>query len=1599
MQKRFLSLALTLCLLIGLLPAVAVPHAQAAVESMSVTLFGATTTVNAGETLYWADDGTNIPAAVTADDDWNYSLAIVDDIPVVTLRNANYRYAKSFLYKKFDGSLKVKYEGINNVCVPLDRTSKTYRYFVSFASATNSPGKGHLYILGGENAVLNVTGGDDNNSIIEVQNKAYLTFSGGTLNIEKTNAYGVLSLIGAAYAKTTIENCNLTVKDNTNVSNKRPAVTLGHDTYGLTIRNSNVVIENNGNIGLCLGYFQTNMAGVLNPAPLTITGNSDIKVVNNSLSASYSYSGAGIYAQNITVEGGSLEVEGKKQAIYTTSGKAPILSSYAGGYHMFTAKNGDPVDAYTATTYFKVIPSTVCLHKQTVTTEEVTQAATCGKEGAKNVIVTCADCGEFISESVATIPATNAHSYDPVTGICSVCGDVDIPLVGPTWPEDVTFATAAQMANVVVEKKASAGGAVTAHPGGRITYKLLITNNNAEAINVHIEDAIPRGARLVSGCDYTSGRALYWVEKDIAPGETRVITYNVAPDYTINEIRASETDIILTNTDAKVMDVTVPAPVKDIWVLPTFNETDRYRMEMGIKALVNANLSAKNSGNNAYNRIYLIAAMYQVGFSASTAFGSGNPDELFVNAFEKGTFKTVVPTLYGGTKVPASADSYMRGDRATSVTTADLITGDVIVVQRDGETKLYIYDGTYLVETGETAVTTNIDPIPVLQALPFSDKYFVCRQSFVIATAFSLESNEYYNDYDKQEYTELEKALVATAKAYLLRGDRTQYDDGSINPVQGRFEVLVRNPEDYTVDQYGYLDCSHFTYDLHWATYGYAAKATNTSGSTVDYGTCKNMLDCIERGWNSTTLTGSNKSAIYYYKPTGNETDAEKEAIYQTFISRLRPGDIITYRYAGETGGHAMLYIGRGLLIHCTGSMYSKTNKQDTHEAAIRFMGVDELFDKSVNANRYLFDHSRFGIVRPQNLTTPKITENTANRVANLQGIVAEKVSSTAMGKTVNPGDEITYTFYVFNTNEEDKTIAIRDVLSEYVSFVSATNGGTVSGNEINWNFTVPAGVRTAVSYTVKVNKGVAAYTAIDGSKATVNGVAHKCIDSYVANTLNAEQQQTLIDAINAVKNMDRTGLNAVQIAELIYKEAFGVEHIFGGQVTNERELVCGDTDKNYSTKGKDNMGVFNDTWYYESSYTTMVSLMDINTSAPAMMVAPGLYGGTLVYNSSYYSKNYGRDEKYTRYLSVNDTSLRSRLFWEKDLVVGDILMLGGSSSVYLYIYVGDNTMLYLSDFSARSAQERLQYAPHSDWKYVAVLRPSMVMETVCQHTEEIIPGKDATCTETGLTEGKKCTACGELLVEQTEIAALGHTAVTTVEAVNATCTEAGSKKTTVTCEVCGEVISKTTEKIPAPGHSYANDAANECSVCGAVRANITVVDDEVFLHANGMTGVKVHVFNITDKEVADIDVWNNLRAADPAFKSYTKFPRKLAKGTYVLRIQYNDADGVKQADSHQVTIDYTPATTTAPQATVRGKTVSIDQQGTNVRKVHVFYVDGKEIADTNDWYALKAADPMFRSYTKTQLTVKNSGAYVVRIEYVDENGDDQKISRMITVQ
>ena len=108
----------------------------------------------------------------------------------------------------------------------------------------------------------------------------------------------------------------------------------------------------------------------------------------------------------------------------------------------------------------------------------------------------------------------------------------------------------------------------------------------------------------------------------------------------------------------------------------------------------------------------------------------------------------------------------------------------------------------------------------------------------------------------------------------------------------------------------------------------------------------------------------------------------------------------------------------------------------------------------------------------------------------------------------------------------------------------------------------------------------------------------------------------------------------------------------------------------------------------------------------------------------------------------------------------------------------------------------------------VLCLNPSSIVSIT--HTEVPIEGKDATCAEKGLTNGVKCSVCGEILTPQTEIEKLAHTRVK-IAGKPATCTQTGLTNG-VKCSVCGTVLTaqRTTAKSE---HRY---VSGKCTVCGA---------------------------------------------------------------------------------------------------------------------------------------------------------------------------------------
>lgn len=109
---------------------------------------------------------------------------------------------------------------------------------------------------------------------------------------------------------------------------------------------------------------------------------------------------------------------------------------------------------------------------------------------------------------------------------------------------------------------------------------------------------------------------------------------------------------------------------------------------------------------------------------------------------------------------------------------------------------------------------------------------------------------------------------------------------------------------------------------------------------------------------------------------------------------------------------------------------------------------------------------------------------------------------------------------------------------------------------------------------------------------------------------------------------------------------------------------------------------------------------------------------------------------------------------------------------------------------------------------------------TAIPHTEVVDKAVEPTCTETGLTEGKHCSVCSAVLVEQKVVPVKGHTEVID-KAVEPTCTKTGLTEGKH-CSVCSAVLVKQ-EIVPALGFTVSG------SVDGVTdNAMVTLLKDGV---------------------------------------------------------------------------------------------------------------------------------------------------------------------------
>lgn len=115
----------------------------------------------------------------------------------------------------------------------------------------------------------------------------------------------------------------------------------------------------------------------------------------------------------------------------------------------------------------------------------------------------------------------------------------------------------------------------------------------------------------------------------------------------------------------------------------------------------------------------------------------------------------------------------------------------------------------------------------------------------------------------------------------------------------------------------------------------------------------------------------------------------------------------------------------------------------------------------------------------------------------------------------------------------------------------------------------------------------------------------------------------------------------------------------------------------------------------------------------------------------------------------------------------------------------------------------------------------------MAEHTPEVLPAVQTSCANAGLTEGSRCSVCGEILVQQEVIPQLEHTPKT-IHGIYPMCFRDGWTDG-LECAVCGEIL-KECEVIPALSHITGGLPSEEptcssvgwteglaCQICGYI--------------------------------------------------------------------------------------------------------------------------------------------------------------------------------------
>ncbi|MBQ7624314.1 MAG: DUF11 domain-containing protein [Clostridia bacterium] len=516
------------------------------------------------------------------------------------------------------------------------------------------------------------------------------------------------------------------------------------------------------------------------------------------------------------------------------------------------------------------------------------------------------------------------------------------------------------------------------------------------------------------------------------------------------------------------------------------------------------------------------------------------------------------------------------------------------------------------------------------------------------------DEEPHYKQYDDPR----QEAVCVYAESMYLRKTYAQYDDTrlvpEIKPAEYRWQRNVMACEDYTKQLTGYTNCAAFCYDCYF-----------------------NALDYDIKNWSTAAMIQAPVDQLFYtYNVKGNETPEDFERLKKEFSDNLQPADIIVYRYTGDANGHAMLYVGDGRILHSmalNGGNYNYSEKKEYSEpkGTVTVNTVDDLF--TPGHTRCLLEKAFiYGILRPLNVWNGQVPEKSRNRVKNLQNVVVQKLCSKTIGQVIEPGEELTYTFEIANTNNWKMELEVRDVVPENTTYVSGAD--SVSGKDLSWKVTVPKGERATVSYTVKVNDDPSLIgKTIFNDKATVGGVPCKTPALNIGKHLTDEEKTKMENTMNANVGSDLSG---ALLAAKIYKDAVGLD---------------------LSSLITDNETVFKSVFELLENSRSFFSLK--KNSRYFGMIAPTMYGGYYVVPSDAFG------------------GVRTRGPMSTQLEAGDVVFMSqdtDNSQIFAYMVSCSNTLLSLNPGDVRMLdmlESKDVLMSTLGYNKFVILRPAMLLK------------------------------------------------------------------------------------------------------------------------------------------------------------------------------------------------------------------------------------------------------------------------------------------------